>query len=294
MRSLGRVGALVATAVVCGACGNSGGTEPTGGCAPGTVALDQTRSGVLTPGDCTDAASVGEFYDEYALEARQGQSYLLHVESNQFDTELFLLSAEGAQNVLAYSDDYRANSVDFRESTNSELFFVAPSAQRLLVRVRAFEPGTGGGYVLTVRSCGGDRITANTTITGASLSASDCVVHESHGMQPRSPSHADFYSVHLNAGDRKRFAVSGTGFDPAMVMGVRSFDFYGGPAAYSNTFAVRNDTLELSVFETGDYLLIVGAEAFVTGAYTLTMSDMPPAAGITASAQSAHRLRSTP
>lgn len=288
MRILTPIGALVATALTCGACGDSAGPEPAEGCTRATVALDQTRSGVLRAGDCTDAASAGEFYDEYSLEAQQGQSYLIHVGSDDFDTELLVLSAEGGQDLLAYSDDHRANSDDFRESTNSELFFVAPTARRLLVRVRAFDPGSGGAYLLTVKSCGGDRITANTTMADRNLSTSDCVVHESHGMHLHAPSYADFYSVRLSAGDHKRFAVAGTGFNPAMVIGVRSFDFYGGMAVFSNTFGARNDTLEVSVFETGDYLLIVGAEAFVTGAYTLTISDMPPPSGGAGSVPSAH------
>ncbi|MDB9314260.1 trypsin-like peptidase domain-containing protein [Spirulina sp. CS-785/01] len=85
----------------------------------------------------------GSFYEEYRFEGRAGQSVTLTLESQEFDTYLILLNAQGDK--LAENDDVTDGN------TNSRLTVNLPRTGVYRVLVNSYQQGERGRYRLTVR-----------------------------------------------------------------------------------------------------------------------------------------------
>jgi uncharacterized protein YaaQ len=96
-------------------------------------------AGLLAEGDAQ--ARDESFYDSYPLEVVAGGTYVVTMESEDFDT--FLLLVDGDERRIAANDD--------ASGTNSRLVFHAPRTERLEVWANSYQAGMTGQYHLEVR-----------------------------------------------------------------------------------------------------------------------------------------------
>ena len=111
----------------------------------GEVVFDQT--GLLTEGDAR--ARDESFYDPYPLEVEAGRTYVIAMESEDFDTYLLLVDEADAR--IARNDD--------AIGTDSRLVWRAPATQSLRVFANSYAPGMTGEYRIRARALprpGGD------------------------------------------------------------------------------------------------------------------------------------------
>ena len=245
-----------------------------GGCARGSIALEQTIQGQLFSGDCQ--ASV--YYETYTFAAEQGKAYFFHMKDvgeslaadslGDFDTYIEIYGDnETPAGLLAANDDGGGG----RFHHNAELFFAAPTSGTFKLRARGWSSNDTGFYALSLRGCDFQRIDGVGSVT-ASLDTDDCLVHS----VPYSSDsgYADMYSVHFTAGETKRIRLTSTtnSFRPVLALGTnwRNEDSYADswPGMAEITMTARLD---------GEYLIYAGTDnVFTGGAYELTVEAVTP------------------
>jgi uncharacterized protein YkwD len=104
--------------------------------------LGQIERGTLDAGDKT-IPDDGSFYDSYPLKGKAGDSLIITLESDEFDTFLAIMDAEGT--IIEQNDD-----IDDKNS-NSLLKVTLPDDGVYSLIVNAYNEGGKGKYVLTVR-----------------------------------------------------------------------------------------------------------------------------------------------
>jgi uncharacterized protein YkwD len=104
--------------------------------------LEKIERGSLEEGD-TVIPNDGSLYDSIPLEGKAGDSFIISVESEEFDTFLAIMDAEG--NILEQNDD-----VSDRNS-NSRVKVTLPKSGVYNVIVNAYDKDGRGKYILTVR-----------------------------------------------------------------------------------------------------------------------------------------------
>jgi hypothetical protein len=104
--------------------------------------LEKIQRGILTDGDAV-IPNDGSFYDSYPLQAKAGDSFIIELESQDFDTFLAIMDSEG--NILQQNDD-----VGDRDS-NSRIRVTLPKDGVYSVIVNAYDKKGKGEYVLTIR-----------------------------------------------------------------------------------------------------------------------------------------------
>lgn len=104
--------------------------------------LEQVKRGVLETGDRI-IPDDGSFYDSYPLEGKAGESFIISLESDEFDTFVAIMDAEG--NILEQNDDIDS------DNSNSRLRVTLPDDGVYSVIVNAYDEGGRGQYILTVR-----------------------------------------------------------------------------------------------------------------------------------------------
>ncbi|MGV2831214.1 pre-peptidase C-terminal domain-containing protein [Myxosarcina sp. GI1(2024)] len=103
--------------------------------------LEKVERGTLEAGDNT-IPDDGSFYDSYPLEGQAGDSFVISLESDEFDTFVAVLDAEG--NILEQNDDISD------DNSNSRLRVTLPDNGIYSVIVNAYDKGGTGSYVLTI------------------------------------------------------------------------------------------------------------------------------------------------
>ena len=109
---------------------------------PNSTLIEKTERGILEVGDKT-IPNDGSLYDSYPLEGEAGDSFIITVESQDFDT--FLAIMDQAGEIIEQNDD-----ISDRNS-NSRLKVTLPDSGTYNVIVNAYDKGGKGKYVLTVR-----------------------------------------------------------------------------------------------------------------------------------------------
>ncbi len=107
-----------------------------------SLLLEKIHQGKLEEGD-TIIPNDGSFYDSYPLQGNAGDSFVISVESQEFDTFLAVMDTEG--NILGQNDDIS------EDNSNSRLEIILPSNGVYSVIVNAYDEGGRGNYLLTVR-----------------------------------------------------------------------------------------------------------------------------------------------
>ena len=109
---------------------------------PSSILIEKTERGILEPGDKT-IPNDGSLYDSYPLEGKAGDSFVISLESQEFDTFLAIMDQEG--NIIEQNDDISD------QNSNSRLRVTLPDDGTYNVIVNAYDQGGKGRYVLTVR-----------------------------------------------------------------------------------------------------------------------------------------------
>jgi len=104
--------------------------------------LENVERGILEEGDRVIAED-GSFYDSYPLEAESNESFIIYLESEEFDAFVALVDAKG--NIVEQNDD-----ID-EENSNSRIKVTIPENGTYNVIVNAYDEGGAGEYVLTIR-----------------------------------------------------------------------------------------------------------------------------------------------
>ncbi len=107
-----------------------------------SLLVEKIQQGKLEEGD-TVIPNDGSFYDSYPIEGIAGDSLVISVESQDFDTFLAIMDAKG--NILEQNDDISETN------SNSRLKITLPNNGVYKVIVNAYDQGGKGSYLLTVR-----------------------------------------------------------------------------------------------------------------------------------------------
>ncbi len=204
-----------------------------------TAASAQTYTGRLAPGD--DQLDSGEYLDEYAVQARRGETVRAVVTSQDFDTYVIIKSGSGEQ---ADDDDCTEG-----ETTRSCAEFVADRDGRVRILVTSYEAGETGAYQVEITTSGdGGAVSGGGADGGAgSLGPGD----ETLG----SGEYFDIHEVRLDAGQRLNVTLSSQDFDPYVI--VRG----PGELQEENDDCTEGDTtrscLDVTVREAGTYEIVV-------------------------------------
>lgn len=89
-------------------------------------------------------SSDNSLYELHSLEATQGESWTISLESDDFDTYLAIMDSEN--NILAQNDDIEENS------TNSRLIITLPADGMYYIIVNSYDPLGRGSYRLVVET----------------------------------------------------------------------------------------------------------------------------------------------
>jgi len=106
---------------------------------------NQTHNGELKSGD--GQLESGEFCDEYPINGKAGDRFILTLNSDDFDTYLMFVNDDMSWQM---ENDDTVNE-DF---SVSQLVATLPSDGKYAVIVTSFEPGETGAYELTIESLG--------------------------------------------------------------------------------------------------------------------------------------------
>ncbi|WP_144052079.1 hypothetical protein [Gloeocapsa sp. PCC 73106] len=106
---------------------------------PGKIILQE--EGALADGD-EIMPSDGSLYDLYPLEGVEGQSWVINLETEDFDAFLAIIDSEN--NIIDQNDDIDP------ENTNSRLIVILPQTGIYYIIVNSYDPQGRGNYRLTV------------------------------------------------------------------------------------------------------------------------------------------------
>lgn len=116
------------------------------------VATLLQKQGTIKPGDSV-ITDDGSLYDQYNFSGSKNQSIKIYLESQDFDTYLLLLDAQG--NKLAENDDRG------EDSSNSFLHVTLPKQNTYRVVVNSYQPQSQGKYNLRVVEDNLDELSEN-------------------------------------------------------------------------------------------------------------------------------------
>lgn len=120
-------------------------TESNGSDSDQTAAVSEQevwlRQGVLEDGDGT-IASDGSLYDVYQIEMKAGESYVITLESDEFDT--FLAVSDTQNQIIEQNDDIDSNN------SNSQLTVTMPEDGVYKIIVNSYQTTGRGRYILKI------------------------------------------------------------------------------------------------------------------------------------------------
>ncbi len=230
-------------------CGDCGATQPASASGP------RIERGRLQNGD--ETLSSGEFFDEYRVQGRAGESLVLDLRSAAFDPYLILIYPDGEQ---VENDDYEG------DLTRSLVSATLGQDGTYRILVTSYRPGETGGYDLTIRGGSGEGGTAFTAASG--------VRNETGALGPsdaelRSGEYYDTYTFEGMPGQRVRLELRSTEFDPFLVLqpprgaSIQNDDYEGD---------LTRSVVEADLTEPGTYhVYVTSYAAKEVGRYALAM-----------------------
>ncbi len=216
-------------------------------------AFGDNTPGVLATSDCT--LSDGSYIDYYSTTLPAG-AYVFNQSSTDFDTYLFLLTAD--RRLIAFDDN------DSQTSTNSTIKALLPAGDFIL-GANAY-PGSTGAYNLTSAAStsvtGCERVfLVSGTSTTQDLETTDCAV---------TGSYADNYFIALRAGQAITVTMSSSAVDSYLEL----YNSTGRVTFNDNQTPTNNDAQFTYTATFTDFFIISAQSAGgtpVTGAYSLTV-----------------------
>lgn len=201
-----------------------------------SIAYGDTVTGNLT------AATAAEG-DRYTFEGSAGDTVIITLESDAFDTILDLLDSAGTQ--IATNDDAQGR-------TNSLIAFTLPTTGTYTIVARNFGSGIGA-YTLTLQQAELQPITVGQTITGTLSNPA-----------------GDRYSFTASQGDVVTITLESEAFDTYLEL----FDTQGTRLEYNDDAgSTRTSQITYRVLEAGDYIIVARVYNSGGGDYTLTLDQ---------------------
>ena len=106
-----------------------------------SLAVAQVEKGFLEEGDKV-IPNDGSFYDSYPISGKAGDSFLISLESADFDTFLAIMDEEG--NIIEQNDDVS------EDDSNSQLKITLPNDGTYSLIINSYDQEGKGAYVLTI------------------------------------------------------------------------------------------------------------------------------------------------
>lgn len=229
---------------------------------PTTLRLGRTSQGEIDERDPEDAE--GRPYDAFSFRAREGERFLISLDSDSFDPVVRVGRMAGETfEELDMNDDGTDSGL------NARLLFVAPEAGVYVVRAAPLSTGGGGDYSLTL-SEGPEPLSPQAVAIGSVIEGS---LTEEDG-RTASGSPADAWRFSGRQGQRIRIDMTSADFDTYLEL----FDPGGASLATDDDGGPEgNDArLTLTLPEDGEYVIEARSFASATGAYTLSLVEVEP------------------
>lgn len=219
--------------------------------------LLREEAGELATGD--DELDSGEFVDTYPIDATVGDSIVIDLYSDDFDTYLLLRDPEDQHFVLE-NDDFNGSA------NHSQVRFLAPESGTYNIQVTSFEPGDSGAYRLTIRA---SAFTPTSRRETGELASGDETLDGGE--------YVDTWHFDGLAGQYVRVELHSDEFDTYVLLRDP-----GGNVLENDDFNGRTDTsaIEAGLTESGEYSVLVtsyGKEE--VGTYELLLDFDQPTAG---------------
>lgn len=192
----------------------------------------------------------GEFFDEFEFEAEEGQTVVIDLLSDDFDTYLYLSSS--------LDEDFDIQNDDYRDlTTRSQIEFTVPESGNYVVGVTSYESDEMGDYTLTFS-------TVEVRVEEGELVQGD--------EELDSGEFVDWYEVEGHLGEMGVFQLTSSGFDTYLILedpdgfSIHNDDYRGSTAESQ----IESDFLQEGIYrigvtsfdpeETGDYVLRIRSQ----------------------------------
>lgn len=227
--------------------------------AAGGVAREET--GELAKGD--DRLESGEFADRYELNAAAGESFVIDLYSDDFDTYLFVRSDDDPA--------FELDNDDADGTNHSQVRMTAGVAGTYFIYVTSFEAGETGKYRMTIRSSNvSEPVGSTTRRESGRLDRDDGTLD--------SGEYRDLYEFEGRQGQHVRIELRSDEFDTYLILQNPS-----GDTQDNDDFDGRSDmsVIELDLGESGTYhVAVTSFKKGETGAYELLMEFDQAAPGV--------------
>lgn len=252
------------------------------------ISPGQTFDGALTIDDQVQKGNNGgsHFFDAYRFTASASTSVLLDLRSVSFDAAILLyrIEAGGALSFQAADDQFGGLGEGKGENDNALLLTVLTQASDYVIFVTTsdFDPNGIGNYTLTFRTGVITPLSYGTTPISAAINTTD--------IQSSAGDYLDAYWFQGTQGDRVQIDMKSTAFDAYLLLNdstadLLAFDDNSGDGNDARISPTSADQPLPALPKTGIYIIIATPYAVNrTGAYTLTLQQLPPAATEAASA----------
>jgi hypothetical protein len=198
-------------------------------------------------GELTDGSPQldnGKPFDAYTFRAEAGQHIALDMHSDDLDTYLVLLDAEG--NVVEENDDHNGSR------RHSHIQFTAPEDGEYTVQATCFDADDRGVYTLTFGSF---------TAYSGELAEGDTTLPNGE--------YIDWYDIECEAGQLMLLEINGEGFDTYLIFE----DPMGSWEENDDAGDTLTSRIESNIFMPGTYRIgVTSFEGGETGTYTLSIS----------------------
>lgn len=240
------------------------GTQMRPGTAP-AIRVGQTVQGTLAP-SAPSGLEHGRFA-AYRFDARQGQTLVVTMDSEDFDTFVTVGRLFGPVMDVVDSDDDSGE-----DGTNSRMRFTVPATGAYVLVAQSFDEEGTGSYTLSMAAApppttGGTRpLTLGESVSGQ-IADTDEVSNEDD-------SYYDAYTFTGRAGQRIRVTMESDEFDTYLRLGrMQGTDFEELESDDDGAGEGTNSQLSATLQEDGEYVIRASPLGDGTGAYTLRAEE---------------------
>jgi hypothetical protein len=228
--------------------------EPPRPAVPQPARIGEAVNSTLHAGSGSLEVGDGEiFHDVYVLDARNGQEFIITMDSDDFDAYLEFGP------MLADSMEVTDTNDDGGEGTNSRLRVLIPADGRYAVRARGFGSDQFGRYSLLIREA-------------PSIAPRPLVAGQDHEGSLEDEDH-ERWVYQGAAGQAVRVAMRSTSFDTVLELGIMRDGRYEALTTNDDEGPDSTDSLiEYTLPETGEYIVVARAfSSHLAGQYTLRL-----------------------
>jgi S1-C subfamily serine protease len=204
------------------------------------------------------------FFDAYRFSGRAGQAVALTMTSQDFDSYLILLDADG--NRIAFDDDSGGGY-------DAQIQATLPSSGDYLLLANTYESGQSGAYRLRLTSGAGNTASSPPPSSGSLNIQRSGSLQDSDGVLPSDGSLFDAYEFSGRAGQTVEIGLGSSEFDTYLILVDGSGALIDQNDDESNT--TTNSFLRVTLPQTGGYSVYVNSyDASGRGNYNLVIREV--------------------